>query len=130
MARISRVVVSGYPHHVTQRGVRSSPSSKLKGIAELISISWPKSYTVLASRFSLGVCQSDALVKNQILLGLVVDWAEYLKGNDEWETQTTLIRGIRTGRPAGSEQIVEMIEKLTGRDLTRRKSGRPLKRAS
>src|SRR5256885_15677406 len=25
MARISRVVASGYPHHVTQRGVRSIP---------------------------------------------------------------------------------------------------------
>ena len=25
MARISRLVVSGYPHHVTQRGVRSIP---------------------------------------------------------------------------------------------------------
>jgi len=25
MVRISRVVASGYPHHVTQRGVRSIP---------------------------------------------------------------------------------------------------------
>ncbi len=25
MARISRLVVPGYPHHVTQRGVRSIP---------------------------------------------------------------------------------------------------------
>lgn len=69
-------------------------------------------------------------MKNQHLLGLVVDWAEYLKGNDEWETQTTLLRGIRTGRPAGSEQFVELMEKLTGRDLAMRKTGRPLKHAS
>jgi len=26
MARISRLVVPGYPHHVTQRGVRSIPA--------------------------------------------------------------------------------------------------------
>ena len=25
MARISRLVVPGYPHHITQRGVRSMP---------------------------------------------------------------------------------------------------------
>jgi hypothetical protein len=69
-------------------------------------------------------------VKKQNLLGLVEDRAAYLKGNDEWETQTTLLGGIRTGRPAGSEQFVELIEKLTGRDLTVRKWGRPLKRTS
>jgi len=69
-------------------------------------------------------------VKNKNLLGLVEDWAEDLKGNDEWESQTILLRGIRTGRPAGSEQFVEMIERLTGRDLAVRKAGRPLKRAS
>ena len=34
------------------------------------------------------------------------------------------------GRPAGSEQFIEMIERLTGRDLMLRKAGRPLKRAS
>jgi len=67
-------------------------------------------YPWSSARFHLGVCQSDALVKNKNLLGLVEDWAEYLKGNDEWETQTILLRGIRTGRPAGSEQFVELIE--------------------
>jgi len=39
-----------------------------------------------------------------------------------------LLRGIRTGRPAGSEQSVEMIERLTGCDLATRKAGRPHKR--
>jgi hypothetical protein len=61
---------------------------------------------------------------------LIEDWAEYLKGNDEPRIQATLLRGIRTGRPAGSEQFVEMIERLTGRELVMRKAGRPLKRAS
>jgi len=31
------------------------------------------------------------------------------------------------GRPAGSEQFVEMIQRLTGRDSGMRKAGRPLK---
>ena len=52
------------------------------------------------------------------------------RGVDEPGTQTMLLRGIRTGRPAGSERFVEMIERLTGRDLATRKAGRPLKRVS
>ena len=74
--------------------------------------------------------QGDALVRDTRLLGLVDDWGEYLKGYDEPSVQTTLLRGIRAGRPAGSAQFVELIEKVTGRDLRMRKAGRPLKRAS
>lgn len=60
-------------------------------------------------------------------MGLVEDWPEYLKGNDEPGIQKTLLRGIRTGRPSGSEQFIKMIEKLTGRNLAMRKAGRPVK---
>jgi len=81
-------------------------------------------------RFHLGLSQGDAMVRDKTLLGLVDDWGEYLKGVDEPGTQTMLLRGIRTGWPAGSERFVEMIERLTGRDLATRKAGRPLKRAS
>ncbi len=87
-------------------------------------------YPWSSARFHLGLSQGDALVRDKSLLGLVNDWGEYLKGDDEPRTQTMLLRGIRTGRPAGNEQFVEMIERLTGRDLAVRKAGRPLKRAS
>jgi hypothetical protein len=70
------------------------------------------------------------VVRDTKLLGLVDDWGEYLKGNDEPRIQATLLRGIRTGRSAGSEQFIGVIERLTGRILTMRKAGRPLKRAS
>ena len=222
MARISRVVASGHPHHVTQRGVRSihifqtdsDRKAYLDFVAEELNrfgvevLAWclmtnhthlivvPKDSKLLAraigeahrrytrmknfldgvrgylfqgrfgscvlderhllaaaryvelnpvsagivreavdypwssARFHLDVSQGDALVRDKSLLGLVADWGEYLKGNDEPEVQTTLLRGIRTGRPAGSEQFVETIERLTGRNLGRRKAGRPLKRAS
>jgi hypothetical protein len=83
-----------------------------------------------SARFHLGVSQGDTLVRDKSLLGLVADWGEYLKGNDEPGVQTTLLRGMRTGRPAGSEQFVETIARLTGRNLGRRKAGRPLERAS
>ena len=130
MARISRVVASGYPHHVTQRGVRSIPifhtdsdrRAYLHFMAEEL------------NRFGVEVlawCLPERRFGEEPnLLGLVEDWAEYLKGNEEWETQTTLLRGIRTGRPAGSAQFVEMIERLTGRDLAMRKAGRLLKHAA
>src|SRR4029077_12834336 len=222
MARISRVVASGHPHHVTQRGVRSIPifqtdsdrRAYLDFMAEELNrfgvevLAWcpmtnhthlivvPKDSKVMAraigeahrrytrlknfsdgvrgylfqgrfgscvlderhllaaaryvelnpvsagivreavdypwssARFHLGVSQGDTLVRDKSLLGLVADWGEYLKGNDEPGVQTTLLRGMRTGRPAGSEQFVETIERLTGRNLGRRKAGRPLIRAS
>lgn len=87
-------------------------------------------YPWSSARFHLGLSQGDALVRDKSLLGLENDWSEYLKGDDEPRTQTMLLRGIRTGRSTGSEQFVEMIERLTGRDLAMRKSARPLKRAS
>jgi putative transposase len=222
MARISRVVASGYPHHVTQRGVRSIPIFQTDSdrwahldfmTAELSRfgievLAWclmtnhphlivvPNDATVLSravgeahrgytrmknfsdgvrgylfqgrfgscvlderdllaaaryvelnpvnaemvseagdypwssARFHLGINTRDALARDKTLLGLIEDWTEYLKGNDEPRIQRTLQRGIRTGRPAGSEQFIEMIEGLTGRDLRMRKAGRPLKRAS
>ena len=222
MARISRVVASGYPHHITQRGVRSIPifqtESDRRAYLDFMSqelnrfgvevLAWclmtnhthlivvPNDAAVLAraigeahrrytrmknfadgvrgylfqgrfgscvlderhllaaaryvelnpvnagmvkeamdypwssARFHLGVSQSDALVKDKSLLGLVQNWAEYLNVRDEPSIQTTLLRGIRTGRPTGSDQFVNLIEKITGRDLRMRQAGRPLNRAS
>jgi putative transposase len=52
--------------------------------------------------FHLGVSPSDALVSDKNLLGLVDDWGEYLKGNDEPRAKSALLRGIRTGRPGAS----------------------------
>jgi putative transposase len=194
MARISRVVASGYPHHITQRGVRSIPifqtESDRRAYLDFMSqelnrfgvevLAWclmtnhthlivvPNDAAVLAraigeahrcytriknfsdgvrgylfqgrfgscvlderhllaaaryvelnpvnagmvkeamdypwssARFHLGVSQSDALVKDKSLLGLVQNWAEYLNVRDEPSIQTTLLRGIRTGRPTGA----------------------------
>ena len=87
-------------------------------------------YPWSSARFHLGVTSGDALVRDKSLLALIEDWAEYLKGDDEPRIRTTLFQRIRTGRPAGSAPFIEMIERLTGRDLVMRKPGRPLKRAS
>ena len=87
-------------------------------------------YPWSSARFHLGVSQGDALVKDRTLLGLVQNWSEYLNVRDEPSTQTRLLRGLRTGRPTGSDQFVNLIEKITGRDLRMRQAGRPLNRAS
>jgi putative transposase len=222
MARISRVVASGYPHHITQRGVRSIaifdddddrsayldfmaqelkrfsvevlvwclmtnhthlivvPSdagmlaraigeahrryTRMKNFSngvrgylfqgrfgscvlderhllaaaryvELNAVSAgivkePAQYPWSSARYHLGVSQLDRLVRDKNLLGLVDDWGEYLNGSDEPATQTTLLRGLRTGRPVGNEEFVEMLERKTGRFLAQRKVGRPLKHMS
>ena len=87
-------------------------------------------YPWSSARFHLGVSQGDVLVQDKSLLGLVQNWTEYLNVCDEPAIQTTLLRGIRTGRPTGSDQFVNLIEQITGRDLRMRQPGCPLNRAS
>ena len=79
MARISRLVVPGYPHHVTQRGVRSIP--------------------IFSS-----------------------DWEGYFRQDDE-KANSRLVKAIRSGRPAGSQQFGGLVETLTGRHLSLGKRG-------
>jgi len=43
------------------------------------------------------------------VLGLIED-PEYLQGNDDTGAQKTLLRAIRTSRPAASDQFVKLIE--------------------
>jgi len=62
-------------------------------------------YPWSSARFHLSVSRGDALVRDESLLGLVDDWSEYLKGNDKPRTQIMLLRGIRTGRPAGASNL-------------------------
>jgi putative transposase len=83
-----------------------------------------------SARYHLEVSETDRLVRDRNLVGLVRDWSDYLNGSDEPLTQATLLRGLRTGRPAGNEEFVEMLERKTGRVLMQRRAGRPVKRAS
>jgi putative transposase len=220
MGRISRVVVPGYPHHVTQRGVRSIPifdrdddrKAYLAVMGEQLSrfgidvLAWclmtnhthlvvvPKDPLSLAraigeahrrytrrknfaedvrgylfqgrfnscvlderhllaaaryvelnpvqakmvesaedyqwssARFHLGLNKSDPLVKDKSLLGLVEDWAGYLNRNEDGG-EKTLLKSIRTGRPAGGEEFLQRIEVMIQRRLTLGKAGRPKKKS-
>jgi putative transposase len=86
-------------------------------------------YAWSSAQFHLGLVDSDLLVRDRTMLGLVEDWAEYLAGSDE-AAQKQLLKSIRSGRPAGSDRFVKLIENRTRRDLGLRKVGRPPKAAS
>jgi putative transposase len=87
-------------------------------------------YPWSSARFHLGLLAADALVKDRTLRELVEDWAECLVGSDEATQKQLLKKSVRSGRPAGGDQFVKLIESLTRRDLRLRKAGRPLKVAS
>lgn len=218
MTRISRIVAIGYPHHVTQRGVRSMDifhsdydrRSYLQALKEetdrfeLEILSWclmsnhvhfiaipqhesslakafgeaHKRYTrmknfsdgargylfqgrfsscVLDERhlvaavryvesnpvragitkaawdypwssaaFHVGDVDTDVLVRDRTMLGLIDDWRVYL-GNDQDVPADKLRKATRTGRPAGDQDFIETLERLTGRTLCKQKPGRRAK---
>ena len=216
MARLSRIVVPGYPHHVTQRGVRSMDifdsdedrRAYLRFLSEEASrsgldiLAWclmtnhvhfvavPRSETSLArgfgeahrrytsmknlaqkvrgylfqgrfsssvldenhllaavryvelnsvqagivaqaweypwssARFHTGMTESDPLVKDSTLSGLISDWKEFLAGKMAGEVDR-LRMATQTGRPAGDDVFIAKVESLTGRDLSKGTPGRP-----
>ena len=106
MARISRIVAIGYPHHIIQRGVRSMDIFK--------SDSDRNTYLQFIR---------DVLVKDRSLYGLVNDWLIYL-GEEEEDDFNTIRKATRTGRPAGDNDFTIAIESRTGRVPRREKPGR------
>src|SRR5512136_1539223 len=101
MARISRIVAVGYPHHITQRGVRSMDIFK--------SDSDRTTYLQF-------VKEDDYFVKDRNLYGLVNDWRIYLSEEKEDEFNT-IRKATRTGRPAGNADFIIAMEGRTGRVL-------------
>jgi putative transposase len=219
MARISRLVVPGYPHHVTQRGVRSMAIfqnegdrqaylqflseemkrfeveilvwclmtnhvhfiaipgqedslarafgeghrryTRIKNFAEgvrgyffqgrfyscvldeehllaasayvelnpvragIVKNAWD--YPWSSAAFHTGQKKSDPLVKDRTMLGLVKRWKEHLSRTSEVKDKE-IQRMTRTGRPAGGDSFVKLLEQKTGRDLSMGRPGRPTKR--
>ncbi|MFH1114721.1 MAG: hypothetical protein V1792_12455 [Pseudomonadota bacterium] len=127
MARLSRIVVPGYPHHVTQRGVRSMNVFHLMVRAGLVSVPWD--YPWSSARFHMGIAEHDPLVTDRTLPGLVEDWERLLLSPDDGRL-STLRKRTRTGRPAGDAVVAARVDKITGRDLSKGKPERPRKRPS
>lgn len=65
----------------------------------------------------------DGIVNVQPMLGRVPDWTSYLSCSDSPEMVDALRSLSTTGRPAGSEEFVDELERQMGRPLRRRKPG-------
>ncbi|WP_245803994.1 transposase [Geothermobacter hydrogeniphilus] len=189
MARLSRLVVPGYPHHVTQRGVRSmdifdhdddrwayldfmqqearrfgveflawclmsnhmhliavpaAPETLARAIGEAHRrytrmknfaagryiennpvkagiVPAATDYPWSSARYLCGLIDSDPLLRERPLAGMVDDWPQFLRDGGT-EPETVLLEKTRTGRPAGSEDFIRKLEQQTGRTLL---PGRP-----
>ncbi|GIK34799.1 MAG: hypothetical protein AMXMBFR45_09340 [Gammaproteobacteria bacterium] len=65
----------------------------------------------------------DPLVNPQPMLSRISDWATYLQDDQDPHDLDTLRRHGRTGRPAGSDEFLDTLERLTGRRLRPMKPG-------
>ena len=83
-------------------------------------------YEWSSARFHLGMVETDMLVSDRNLLGMVLDWQDLLLSEDEGDSERLRLL-TRTGRPAGDEIFVETEESLTGRDPRPKKPGKPRK---
>jgi len=131
VARLARVVASGYPHHATQRGNRRQP---------IRCIHWPPARYIENNPVRAGLCahsedwpwssarahlngEDDALVRVSPMLALVSNWREYL-GETAEESFAALVRAhTRTGRPLGDDAFIEELEARLDRSLRPRKRG-------
>ncbi|WP_236015193.1 transposase [Geomonas anaerohicana] len=92
--------------------------------AKMVNAAWD--YEWSSARFHVGVRGSDPLVKDRTLKGLVNNWREILtEGNEDVDKQ--LRERFRTGRPLGNDDFLLKVERITGRDLSKKKPGRPSK---
>ncbi len=67
--------------------------------------------------------EDDILVKVEPLLSIIPDWREMLASDLSEEEYDTLRLHERTGRPLGSDDFVEEVEKRTARVLRKQKPG-------
>lgn len=79
-------------------------------------------YPWSSARFHAGERDSDVLVKDRNLWGLVANWREFLHEKDSGG-EKDLRRATKTGRPWVDHEHLELIEKKTGRNLQKGKPG-------
>jgi len=84
-------------------------------------------YRWSSARYNCGLADSDFLVRKRTLPAMVNDWTAFLLGVDK-DVETRVLQSVRTGRPAGDEGFVEMLESATGRRLKPRSPGRRKKK--
>jgi putative transposase len=92
--------------------------------AGMVAHAWQ--YPWSSAGFHTGKTESDLLVKDRTLTGLISDWEGFLTGGMAGEVDR-LRMATQTGRPAGDEVFIAKVENLTGRDLSKGTPGRPRK---
>ena len=93
--------------------------------AGIVKRAW--AYPWSSASFHTGRSRMDPLVKDRKLRGLVSDWDEFLRDATHKEDET-IRKMSRTGRPGGDAAFVRLVERLTARDLSKGKPGRPAKK--
>jgi putative transposase len=90
--------------------------------AKLVVHAWE--YPWSSARYHVGLCDKDPLVEERELLKIAGDWKKFLRGSDE-AALNAVRTATRTGHPAGDARFIKELTRLIGRQLERRKPGRP-----
>jgi putative transposase len=83
-------------------------------------------YPWSSAGFHTGKTETDPLVKDRTLSGLISDWEGFLAGDMAGEVDR-LRMATQTGRPAGDDIFIAKVENMSGRDLSKGAPGRPRK---
>lgn len=92
--------------------------------AGMVAHAWE--YPWSSASFHTGKTETDPLIKDRTLTGMISDWEEFLVGDLAGDVER-LRMATQTGRPAGDEFFITKIEGITGRDLKKGVPGRPRK---
>jgi len=68
--------------------------------------------------------KTDDLLDQSALRGIITDWQFFLTQKEETDLNDSLRYQTSTGRPAGDDSFLDMLERKTGRRIRRNKPGR------
>lgn len=91
--------------------------------AKMVKDAW--NYSWSSAAFHVGIKNHDCLVGQSDLFSEIDDWYSFLATKDD--NIDILREKTRTGRPCGADNFLDIVEKITGRDLRPKAAGRPKK---
>ena len=92
--------------------------------AGMVKAAWD--YPWSSAAYHTGQSETDILVADRSLMGLVEDWQAFFADAEDQQPEALRL-ATRTGHPAGGPSFIESLEHLTGRTLKPVKRGRPVK---
>ena len=67
--------------------------------------------------------EKSVLLADNFMHSEIKDWSLYLSEDEDKVDKDLFRQHARTGRPLGDDEYIKQLEKLTGRDLRKRKPG-------